>query len=99
MELTGEPVSKVRRWIDDNAIIGMKVGKPKEYRVPPDFFMDGQPVQHLRGTITVLSDVGFSPEEVITWLHEENESLPGRPIDHLRQGAKSEVRRLAQALL
>ncbi|NKX51550.1 DNA-binding protein, partial [Arthrobacter deserti] len=37
-------------------------------------------------------------EEILRWLFTEDESLPGRPIDALREGRKTEIRRRAQAL-
>ena len=53
----------------------------------------------LQGTLTVLSDAGFSDEDAIEWLFTEQESLPGTPIDALRAGRKTEIRRLAAAEL
>ena len=53
---------------------------------------------HLPGTITVLRDGGFEDAELLAWLFAEDDSLPGRPIDHLRRGQRGEVRRRALAL-
>ncbi len=53
----------------------------------------------LQGTLTVLGDAGFSDEEALVWLFTADESLPGRPVDALRAGHKTEVRRRAQAML
>jgi hypothetical protein len=53
----------------------------------------------LQGTVSVLGDAGFSDAEAIAWLFTEDESLPGRPVDALRSGHKTEVRRRAQAQL
>jgi hypothetical protein len=53
----------------------------------------------LAGTLTVLSDAGFAPDEAVAWLFTPDDSLPGTPIAALRAGRKSEVRRLAQAEL
>lgn len=53
----------------------------------------------LQGTFTVLSDAGFSDDEAVAWLFTPDDSLPGTPIDALRAGRKSEVRRLAQTEL
>ena len=46
----------------------------------------------------VLADAGFSDEEAMHWLLDEDEILGAAPIDALRQGRKSEVRRVAQSL-
>jgi Rv2175c C-terminal domain of unknown function len=45
-----------------------------------------------------LGDAGFSDEEAIIWLFTADDSLPGRPVDALREGRKTEIRRRAQAL-
>lgn len=67
-------------------------------RVPALFLTDGQVLDSLKGTLTVLQDAGFDDEEAIRWLFTEDESLPGRPIDALHGGRKTEIRRRAQAL-
>ncbi len=53
----------------------------------------------LQGTLTVLSDAGFDDEAALVWLFTPDDSLPGTPIEALRAGAKTEVRRRAQAEL
>ncbi|WP_307802589.1 Rv2175c family DNA-binding protein [Cellulomonas dongxiuzhuiae] len=53
----------------------------------------------LQGTLTVLGDDGFSDEETIEWLFTQEETLGVAPIVALRAGRKTEVRRVAQALL
>jgi hypothetical protein len=53
----------------------------------------------LQGTLSVLGDAGFTPEDAIVWLFTPDDSLPGRPVDALRSGHKTEVRRRAQAML
>lgn len=65
----------------------------------PAAFMDGShPVDSLKGTVAVLRDAAYTDAQAIRWLFTEDESLPGRPIDALRRGQKTEVRRRAQAL-
>lgn len=53
----------------------------------------------LPGTFVVLTDLGFSDEEIIDWLFTVEDSIGVAPIEALHQGRKSEVRRVAQALL
>jgi hypothetical protein len=62
------------------------------------FLVDGHPLASLRGTIIVLQDAGFSDDEAIDWLLSEEDSIGAAPIDALRAGRKSEVRRVAQTL-
>ena len=53
----------------------------------------------LQGTFSVLRDAGFDDEAAIVWLFTPDESLPGTPMEALRTGHKTEVRRRAQAQL
>lgn len=53
----------------------------------------------LQGTFTLLSDAGFDDEEAVAWLFTPDESLGTTPIEALRTGHKTAVRRQAQALL
>lgn len=55
-------------------------------------------VSSLPGTISLLTDNGLSDTEIIRWLFEIDSTLGCQPIDALRQGHKSEVRRTAQVL-
>ncbi len=55
-------------------------------------------VSSLSGTISLLTDNGFSDAEIIRWLFEEDPTMGCQPIAALRQGRKSEVRRTAQVL-
>jgi hypothetical protein len=52
----------------------------------------------LRGTVFVLHDAGFSDDEAIDWLLTEEDSIGMPPIEALRAGRKSEVRRVAATL-
>jgi len=53
----------------------------------------------LRGTLTVLGDAGFDAAESIEWLFSADDVLGRTPMQALRAGSKSEVRRRAQTLL
>ncbi|CAN7257461.1 Rv2175c family DNA-binding protein [Microbacterium sp. LjRoot45] len=96
VELTGEPLGRVRRLLDDKQLIGSR--RDGAFRVPAAFLLDGRPVTTLRGTVIVLQDAGFSDDEAIDWLMATEESIGMAPIEALRAGRKSEVRRVAQAL-
>lgn len=96
VELTGEPLGRVRRMLDEHQLIASRrFGAP---RVPSVFLVGGAPISALRGTIIVLQDAGFSDDEAIDWLLAPEDSIGVAPIDALRQGRKSEVRRVAQSL-
>ena len=53
----------------------------------------------LLGTFTLLRDAGFDDAEAIQWLFSPEESLSETPIEALRSGRKTAVRRIAQTLL
>jgi hypothetical protein len=96
VELLGLTQSKVRRLFDERILLAVRVDGV--LKVPSDFILDGEPLGDLRGTLIVLADAGFSDDEAMHWLLEEEESLGTTPIDALRHRRKAEVRRVAQAL-
>ncbi len=59
---------------------------------------DGAPLPELAGTVTLLRDAGFSDEEALHWLFTPDPTLPGSPVEAMRSGRKTEIRRRAQAL-
>lgn len=67
-------------------------------KVPALFLRDGAPLSELHGTAVMLSDWGFTDDEIVNWLLAPEESLGTTPIDALRNGRRAEVRRVAQAL-
>lgn len=94
----GLPVSKVRQALRDGQLLAVRrAGQPS---VPEPFLTsDGQIVKGLPGTITVLADAGFSPDDMLRWLFEPDDTLPGgTPIEALRATGGREVKRRAQAL-
>lgn len=95
-ELLEEPVGRVRRLLDDRHLIGSR--RDGALKVPAAFVVDGRPLASLRGTVTVLHDNGFSDDEAIDWLLSADDSIGIPPLEALRAGRKSEVRRVAQAL-
>jgi hypothetical protein len=96
VEVLGEPLGRVRRMLDEFQIIGSR--RDGAIRVPAVFLLDGHPIPSLRGTIFVLHDAGFTDDEAIDWLLSDEDSIGMPPIEALRAGRKSEVRRVAQGL-
>ncbi|QIG41335.1 DNA-binding protein [Microbacterium sp. 4R-513] len=96
VDLLGEPLGRVRRLLDENHLIGSR--RAGAFKVPSVFIVDGHPLVSLRGTVFVLHDAGFTDDEAIDWLLSPEESIGVAPIEALRAGRKSEVRRVAQAL-
>jgi hypothetical protein len=78
------------------ATLRLSGGEPS---VPAEFLAGGTIVKGLGGTLVVLADHGFDDAEAIEWLFTADDSLPGRPIDALREDRGKEVRRRAQAIV
>lgn len=95
-------VGQVRRMIRDRDLLAVRhtaaPGEPAVLGVPTDLFLDGAPLPELRGTLTVLADAGFTEDEALRWLLSPDDTLAGRPVESLRAGRRTEVRRRAQAL-
>jgi hypothetical protein len=94
------PLSAVRRLIDDREVLAARIGERKVVAVPEKFLDDEGVMPALKGTFTVLADGGMNDTEILTWLFTPDASLPveGAPIDSLRGGFKTEVRRRAMEL-
>ncbi len=91
-------ITRVHSLLDERSLAALRVGARRIRSVPAAFIQDGLVVDSLKGTIVVLADAGYSDEDLIIWLFTPDESLRGRPIDALREGRKTEIRRRAQTL-
>jgi len=92
-----QPITFVHQLLRDLHLLSIR--RKGVLMVPAAFIDDdGVIVKGLTGTLTVLNDSGFTPDEMARWLFTEDESLPGRPIDALRGDRGREVKRRAQAL-
>jgi len=96
VDMLGLTPSRVRRLIEDKHLLGVR--RDGVLSVPTDFFAGNEPLPELRGTLIVLGDAGFNDDEAMDWLLEVDDALGAAPIDALRSGRKTEVRRVAQAL-
>lgn len=97
-------VGKARGLVRDRYVVGIKRGPNKAFQVPAKFVLpevDGRPgvIPTLRGTVIVLSDAGFTEEEILEWLFTPNDELGELPVDALINGKRAAVRRVAQTLL
>lgn len=97
-ELLNLQLRKVHGLLNEHQILEARVGENNIRAVPATFIRDGEIVDSLGGTISVLTDSGFSDVEIIRWLFTPDDSLPGTPMDALLAGRKTEIRRRAQAL-
>lgn len=97
-ELLGTDISRVRRMLDDGALVALRRGHPKVLSVPRAL-VDPEPLPELPGTLTVLSDAGYDVQASLRWLFTADETLAaGTPVAMLRAGHKTEIRRRAQSL-
>ncbi|MEU6644176.1 Rv2175c family DNA-binding protein [Saccharomonospora sp. NPDC046836] len=95
--LLGLSLNKVRQMLRDGQLIAVR--RAGDLLIPADFLGKDGVIKGLAGTITVLSDAGFSRTEMLRWLFSEDESLPGvTPINALRTSHGTEVKRRAQAM-
>ncbi len=92
------PVSKVRRLIQEHQLAAAVPVPGQGQRVPAAFLADGLIVKGVPGVLTLLHDGGYDDRQIISWLFTPDDTLPGRPIDALRENRGSEVGRRAQAM-
>jgi hypothetical protein len=94
----GLSVTKVRQALRDGHLLAVR--RDGVLGVPTLFLTDdGEILKGLPGTITVLADSGFSPDDMLRWLFEPDDTLPGgTPVGALRATGGREVKRRAQAL-
>lgn len=95
----GMSATKVRQLVRDHQLAAVRREELGEPGIPAAFIQDGVVVKGLPGTLTLLSDHGLDDTESIEWLFTPDDSLPGRPIDALRENRGTEVRRRAQAIV
>ncbi|WP_240757367.1 Rv2175c family DNA-binding protein [Nakamurella flava] len=96
-EQLGIIVTKVHQLVRDRSLLAVR--RDGILVIPGEFVDPENPVgavKGLPGTITVLTDAGYSDQEIIDWLFEADESLPGTPIQALRENRGREVHRRAQ---
>jgi hypothetical protein len=96
-ERLGMRLSDVRQLLVDRQLLGARIGPRNVMSVPSKFVGESGPLPELPGTFTVLADSRMSDPEILRWLFTPDHTLPveGAPIDALRAGFKTEVRRRA----
>jgi hypothetical protein len=97
-ELLGISVSKVRQLIREHQLAAAVPVPGEGQKLPAALIQDGVVVKGVVGVLTVLHDGGYDDREALTWLFTPDETIPGRPIDALRENRGSEIKRRAQAM-
>ena len=96
-EELGVSVSKVRQLIREHQLAAAVPEPGAGQQVPAELLADGEIVKGVPGVLTLFADGGWDDREILVWLFTPDDSLPGRPIDALRENRGREVRRRAQA--
>lgn len=97
-EQLGLEVTRIRPLIKEGQLIAVRRGENRVLMVPADFIADGKVIKGLAGLLTLLKDNSFSEEEALEWLFTPDDTLPGTPVQALRENRGTEVKRRAQAL-
>jgi Rv2175c C-terminal domain of unknown function len=95
-DLLGVGVTGARQLLRDRQVLAVR--RDGVLVVPAELVDGGRVVKGLSGVLTLLSDAGYTDEEALSWLFRPDGTLPGRPVDALRENRGTEVRRRAQAL-
>ncbi|OLE29061.1 MAG: DNA-binding protein [Catenulispora sp. 13_1_20CM_3_70_7] len=98
-ERFGGQGTRIRQLLRDNQLIAVRRGENNALQIPAGFIQDDHTIKGLTGTLTLLKDAKFTDEEALRWLFTPDDSLPGTPVDALRENRGTEVRRRAQAEL
>ena len=94
----GVSVSKVRQLIREHQLAAAVPSPGAGQRVPAALIMEGQVVKGVPGVLTLLHDGGYDDRQAIAWLFTHDDTVPGRPVDALRENRGAEVKRRAQAM-
>jgi hypothetical protein len=96
-EALGLDAVRARQLVRDRVIVAVRRGERNVLSVPAEFVQGAAILKGLTGTLTVLADSGFDPNESIRWLYTPDDSLPGTPVAALVANRGTEVKRRAQA--
>jgi len=92
------PITKARQLVKDRQLVAVRRGERNVLSVPAAFLFGDQVLKGLPGTLTLLADNKYTDEEALRWMFTADETLPGTPVQALRDNRGTEVRRRAQAL-
>lgn len=95
-ERLGVTPSKVKQYVKERQLLSVRRAERGGPFVPEAFVRDGQILNGLSGTLTLLHDAGFGVDEAVRWLFTDNETLSGTPVDALAQRRHKAVHRTAQ---
>lgn len=95
---TGRDIMSVRQLLKDGKVLAVRRPDDDVLCILADQLDDdGEPVKHLPAVITLLRDAKYNDEEALRWLTATDDTLPGTPLQALRENRGTEVKRRAQA--
>lgn len=96
-ERQGVSLAHVRKQIQERQLVAVRRGPNNAVSIPADFVTADGPLTHLPGTIVVLADGGMDDADLIVWMYTFDDTLAdgSSPIEQLRLGRKTEVRKRA----
>jgi hypothetical protein len=95
-ESLGMDILRARQLVRDRQVLAVR--RAGVLYVPAGFVQDGHVVKGLPGVLNLLADAKYSDDEAIEWLFTADDSLPGTPVQALRENRGTEIKRRAQAL-
>lgn len=96
-ERMGLTLGRAKQLLKDHKLLGVRRGSGGP-QVPAVFLNGSEVMKGLPGTLTVLQDAGYDDVEALRWLFTPDDSLPGTPVEAIKAGRHTEVKRRAQAL-
>lgn len=98
--LLGVDPRRIKQLIRDRILFTMPAesggGIPREILVKGE--NGWEPLVNLQGTLTLLADDGYSPEEAAHWLYTMQDELEETPMEALLKGRHHRVNAIASAL-
>lgn len=92
----GLDILRTRQLVRDRQLLAVR--REGVLYVPAAFVQDGHVIKGLPGVLTLLDDARYNDDEALGWLFTPDDSLPGTPVQALRENRGTEVKRRAQAL-
>jgi hypothetical protein len=94
-ELLEVPLKRISQLLSDGELIAAR-DESGARGIPAAFLQDGAVVKALPAVIRLLRDARYEDAEIVEWLNRPDDSLPGTPIQALRENRGREVKRRAQ---
>jgi len=101
-EALGVSLSRVRELLKERNLVATRRGENNAVYLPAGQIVSGEEfdgphvLATVRGTVIVLADLGYSDDDIVTWLVSPHDELESSPLEALRAGQRAHVRRLAQ---